>query len=81
MLGEALRPATQIGGMGVDLHVDRDAEEFYLDVSPDHDPMARSLCLLAATAWGLELMPENECQPDVLPDGTIRHYFAEVIRC
>ena len=79
--GIARSNLTKIDYRGVLLYVDHRDEDYYLDITPDHDPQAREIVLAHLPGLGLELMPADECEPDVLEDGTVRHYLAEVIHC
>ncbi|QOV06155.1 hypothetical protein KGG72_gp25 [Streptomyces phage Salutena] len=52
-------------------------EEFYIDARQGHSPKVMRSVLAMARHHGLELMDEDECEPELLEDGTVRLYLVQ----
>lgn len=61
------------------LSVAYDDEDFHIDARPGHKPAVMKCVLAQARSCGLEPMDADECEPELLEDGTVRIYlvFAE----
>lgn len=64
---------------GVTLYVDEEVLDFHITVSPGHTPEALARALQAAEARGLSLLDQDECEPVVLEDDSIRLYLKSII--
>lgn len=80
----ALQGALLMGGAltlalaGVRLKIDKALEEFFIEVDPSNfDRAALRAVEKLASDLGYEVMPEWECEPEVLDNGVIRHWMAE----
>ncbi|MFJ9158673.1 hypothetical protein ACIRPS_17940 [Streptomyces griseoviridis] len=60
---------------GVTLHVDEELFDFHITASPEHTSENLAWVLQAAEALGLSLLDQDECEPEVLPDDSIRLYL------
>lgn len=61
---------------GVKLHLEWEEEILYLEVCPFHSKKALTAALAAIDALGLELIPADECPPEVSDECT-RVYLCE----
>ncbi|WP_405056953.1 hypothetical protein OG474_29965 [Kribbella sp. NBC_01505] len=68
-----------ISSGGVTLHLDTENEELYLDAAPDFSQNALVILLRALPSYGFEPIPEGECPSELLDDGTVRIWLAEVV--
>ncbi|QAX95482.1 hypothetical protein SEA_BARTHOLOMEWSD_32 [Streptomyces phage BartholomewSD] len=59
----------------ITLHVDYGDEDFYIDARMGHKPSDMRSILAQARARGLEPMDADECEPELLEDGTVRIYL------
>ncbi|MEU9605474.1 hypothetical protein [Streptomyces sp. NPDC048057] len=66
---------TPPGGL-ITLRVDYDDEDYHIDAKPGHSPVTMRTVLAQARACGLEPMDSDECEPEILEDGTVRIYLA-----
>lgn len=63
----------------IELHYDSEAYDFYVDAKEGYRPRDMKVLLEGARAhFGLELLDEDEMDPEILEDGTIRLYLAPV---
>lgn len=89
MLTTIKRLAPQIDGLGephsyatldgtVYFHADEEAFDYHIDVHPNY--VYKSLCdvLTQAEWWGLELLDEDECEPEALADGSTRIFLTPI---
>jgi hypothetical protein len=60
------------------LVVDEDAYDFHIDARPGYKASAMKTVLDAARSRGLEPLDEDECEPELLEDGTVRIYLAPI---
>jgi len=60
----------------VQLHIDTENEDYWIQAKPDYSPKSMCSILSQADWWGLEEMDDEECEPDIMPDGSIRRYLA-----
>lgn len=63
---------------GVTLTIDRDNEHYSLRVTPDADSMSVMALTEAARGFDLEVLPEDECAPDVEEDGTVTFWMYDM---
>ncbi|WP_411120616.1 hypothetical protein [Streptomyces sp. x-19] len=63
---------------GVTLYVDEEQFDFHITASPDHTTENLSAVLRAAEALNLSLLDQDECEPEVLPDDSIRLYLKSI---
>ncbi|NEA50466.1 hypothetical protein [Streptomyces sp. SID10815] len=63
---------------GITLHVDEELFDFHITAAPDHSSEHLAEVLEAATTLGLSLLDLDECEPDVLPDDSIRLYLKSI---
>lgn len=66
-----------ISFLGVTLSVDFAEEAYFLDLAPGHNKDSLAGALHTAECLGLEVMDDDECEPELLPDGTIRRWLCE----
>lgn len=52
-------------------------EEFYIDAQPNYSPRVMRTVLAMARHHGLEPMDEDECEPEILEDGSVRLYLVQ----
>lgn len=57
------------------LSVDYGDEDYHIDAKPGHRPAFMRTVLAQARARGLEPMDADECEPELLEDGTVRVYL------
>ncbi|MBQ0949260.1 MULTISPECIES: hypothetical protein [unclassified Streptomyces] len=57
------------------LSVDYGDEDYHIDAKPGHRPADMKAVLAQARARGLEPMDADECEPELLEDGTVRIYL------
>jgi hypothetical protein len=62
----------------ITLVVDEEEYDFHIDARPGYKASAMREVLKAAESRGLELLDEDECEPEILEDGTVRLYLAPV---
>ncbi|ATI18731.1 hypothetical protein SEA_DAUDAU_30 [Streptomyces phage Daudau] len=60
----------------ITLVVDYGDEDYYIDARPGYDSAKMRGILKQARARGLEPMEADECEPELLEDGTVRVYLA-----
>ncbi|QAY15853.1 hypothetical protein SEA_TINABELCHER_30 [Streptomyces phage TinaBelcher] len=60
----------------ITLSVDYGEEDFHIDARPGHKPAYMKDVLEQARVRGLEPMDADECEPELLDDGTVRIYLA-----
>ncbi|MEU0674455.1 hypothetical protein ABZ330_16445 [Streptomyces sp. NPDC006172] len=83
LYGLALEPGLWQGryasrdGMIV-LRVDQKAFDFHIDAKAGHKASDMRAVLEVARSRGLEPLDEDECEPEILEDGTVRIYLAPV---
>lgn len=66
---------------GVELYLDKEAENTYILVRPGFDREALKVIEILAHDEGYELMPHGECLPEDLPNGDTRHWLIERVGC
>ncbi|MDX3405169.1 hypothetical protein PV708_02815 [Streptomyces sp. ME02-6977A] len=59
----------------ITLSVDYGDEDYHIDAKPGHRPADMRIVLAQARARGLEPMDADECEPELLEDGTVRIYL------
>lgn len=52
-------------------------EEFYIDARQGYSPTVMRGVLAMARHHGLELMDDDECEPELLEDGSVRLYLVQ----
>ncbi|MEU9795079.1 hypothetical protein AB0E27_31590 [Streptomyces sparsogenes] len=63
----------------ITLHYDAEAYDFHIDAKEGYRPSSmRRLLEGARSGFGLELLDEDEMDPEILEDGTIRIYLAPI---
>ncbi|QBI99442.1 hypothetical protein SEA_CAELUM_31 [Streptomyces phage Caelum] len=62
----------------ITLVVDEAEYDFHIDARPGYKASVMREVLKAAESRGLELLDEDECEPEILEDGTVRIYLAPV---
>jgi hypothetical protein len=62
----------------ITLVVDEEEYDFHIDARPGYKASAMTEVLKTAESRGLELLDEDECEPEILEDGTVRIYLAPV---
>jgi len=60
-------------------HFDMEAFDFHLDVAPGADPKDICTAVTQAEWWGLELMDDDECEPELLEGGRTRRYLTPIV--
>lgn len=58
---------------------DQEAYDFHLDVAPTAKPSLIREALDRIQGWGLELLDDDECDPEFLADGRVRRYLTPTI--
>lgn len=61
------------GGL-IAVHCDTDGYDFHVTAMPGYSPSAMRGALDQLAAWGLALIPEDDCPPEELPNGGVRIY-------
>ena len=61
------------------LHIDVEAYSFYIEAKPDHDPADLCGLITQAEWWGLEVMDEDEDEPEGRYDGSTRIYLTPIV--
>ncbi|MFF3006366.1 hypothetical protein ACFVTF_26595 [Kitasatospora sp. NPDC057940] len=67
--------ATKSQNGGVWLHIDNDLLDFHVTVGPRHAIDDLRFVLGFAKSWGLSLLDQDECEPEILSGGRIRLYL------
>ncbi|MFG3223245.1 hypothetical protein ACGF07_00470 [Kitasatospora sp. NPDC048194] len=67
--------ATELNHGGVWLHIDGSLLDFHVSVEPGHKKDDLQFVLDFAERWGLSLLDQDECEPEILDDGRIRLYL------
>lgn len=63
----------------ISLHYDTEAYDFHIDAREGYKPGAMKALLEGArSGFGLRLLDEDEMEPEILEDGTIRLYLAPI---
>jgi hypothetical protein len=62
----------------ITLVVDEEEYDFHIDARPGYKASVMREVLKAAESRGLELLDEDECEPEILEDGTVRIYLAPI---
>jgi hypothetical protein len=62
----------------ITLVVDEEEYDFHIDARPGYKASAMRDVLKAAESRGLELLDEDECEAEILEDGTVRIYLAPI---
>lgn len=60
----------------ITLSVDYGDEDYYIDAKPGYRPTDMRIVLEQARVRGLGPMDADECEPELLEDGTVRIYLA-----
>ncbi|MEU7570345.1 hypothetical protein [Micromonospora sp. NPDC049240] len=58
------------------IHIDRDEEDFHLDITPNTTGRHMTEALATIKEAGLELMDPEECEPTMLDNGNLRYWMA-----
>ncbi|QMP84542.1 hypothetical protein HUN43_00030 [Streptomyces phage Endor1] len=63
------------------IHFSSDMEgfDFHIDASPGYEPEVMTHVLSWLQGWGLELMDEDECEPELLEHGITRIYLTPIV--
>ncbi|MER6314638.1 hypothetical protein ABT237_12825 [Streptomyces sp. NPDC001581] len=72
---EPIRRAEVLYLPGVALHVTEDQSDCHITVSPGHAPDHLRRILQAAKQRGLGLLDQDECEPTLLADDSVRLYL------
>ncbi|MEU5403701.1 hypothetical protein ABZ348_30920 [Streptomyces sp. NPDC005963] len=67
---------TTLDGL-ITLHIDERECDFHIDARPGYRPRSMKAVLTAAARRGIEPLDEDECDPEILEDGTVRIYCAQ----
>ncbi|AVO22513.1 hypothetical protein PBI_PAEDORE_30 [Streptomyces phage Paedore] len=59
----------------IKLVVDEEEMDWHIDARPGHSPVHMRTVLAQARARGMEPMDADECEPELLEDGTVRIYL------
>ncbi|AFO10895.1 hypothetical protein ELB20_29 [Streptomyces phage phiELB20] len=59
----------------IKLVVDEEEMDWHIDARPGHSPACMRTVLAQARARGMEPMDADECEPELLEDGTVRIYL------
>ncbi|MFJ6893605.1 hypothetical protein [Streptomyces hokutonensis] len=62
----------------ITLVVNEEEYDFHIDARPGYKASAMREVLEAAESRGLEVLDEDECEPEILEDGTVRLYLAPI---
>ncbi|MGW1040055.1 hypothetical protein [Streptomyces sp. NPDC002547] len=57
------------------VHLDDDRFDYHIDAKPGYRPSVMRAILRHTSRRGLELIPDDEEEPEILEDGTIRIYL------
>lgn len=60
-------------------HIDLATFDFYVEVRPDYDHQSLCDAITQARWWGLELIEDEEDEPELLDDGSTRIYLSPII--
>ncbi|MFJ1932608.1 hypothetical protein ACIOGZ_08010 [Kitasatospora sp. NPDC088160] len=72
-------PAMKSKNGGVWLHIDNDLLDFHVTVDPRHAIDDLRFVLDLAKSWGLGLLDQDECEPEILGGDRIRLYLKTLI--
>ncbi|MCP3755745.1 hypothetical protein ACFRJ1_16935 [Streptomyces sp. NPDC056773] len=72
---EPIRRAEVLYLPGVALHVAEDQSDCHITVSPNHAPDHLRRILKVAEQRGLGLLDQDECEPTLLADDSVRLYL------
>lgn len=72
------RNHTATSGPGVWLHIDEESVDYHITADPGHRTEDLRFVLSYAEAWGLALLSQDECEPEILDDNRIRLYLKSV---
>ncbi|MET9861947.1 hypothetical protein ABZY93_22020 [Streptomyces smyrnaeus] len=61
------------------VHFDMEEFDFYIDALEGYSAVCMSLVLGRVSLWGLELLTEEECEPELLPGGGVRIYLTPTV--
>jgi len=78
MRGNVADSATGVRPGGVWLHVNSDLLDFHVTVGPEHRIDDLRFVLDSAERWGLTVLDQNECEPEILSGGRIRLYLKTI---
>ena len=59
----------------IKLVVNEEEMDWHIDARPGHSPACMRIVLAQARARGMEPMDADECEPELLEDGTVRIYL------
>ncbi|MFD7738072.1 hypothetical protein [Kitasatospora sp. NPDC059800] len=65
-------------GPGVWLHIDEDCVDYHVTVDPGHRVEDLRFVLSYAKRWGLALLSQDECEPEILDGDRIRLYLKSI---
>lgn len=63
-------------GLYVDMMLDPDNYDWHIDLRPGHLGPEVATVIAVAEALGMEIYDEEECEPTVLEDGTMRLWMS-----
>lgn len=63
----------------IHFHFDFENFDFHLDASPGYKPEVMTHVLGWLRGWGLELLDEDECEPEFLDFGIVRVYMTPIV--
>ncbi|MGW2541553.1 hypothetical protein ACWC5I_11920, partial [Kitasatospora sp. NPDC001574] len=72
MRGRLAELATSVKPGGVWLYIDDDLLDFHITVEPRYRIADLRFVIACAARWGLSLLDQDECEPEILPDGRTR---------
>ena len=58
--------------------LDQCAEDWHIDAGPDYSSSQMKALLGRVYGMGYEAMSADECEPEILPDGSVRIYLVPV---
>lgn len=62
----------------ISVHIDEDEEDFHIDARRGYCPSVMREMLRYLERLGLEPLDDDECEPEILADGTVRIYCAQI---
>ncbi|MEU9126568.1 hypothetical protein AB0D08_00370 [Kitasatospora sp. NPDC048540] len=63
----------------ITFYADSSECDFHIDALPEYSPRIMRALLEILRRLGLELMDDDECEPEILPNGAVRLYLTPII--
>ncbi|AWY07597.1 hypothetical protein SEA_YOSIF_33 [Streptomyces phage Yosif] len=63
----------------ISFHFDQEAYDFHIDASPGYKAATMATVLQQIRWWGLEVMDDDECPPELLDGGITRIYLTPTV--